>query len=306
MKLKENLKKISAELGFNKLHVCKAGKVSLEEAKFFTQWLNNKYHADMKFMEDNIHKRFDPALLFGNQISSVIILTCNYYYNGNEKELLQAKYKISRHALGKNYHKVIKKKLKIFSEEFVKLYNGNIKTYIDSAPVLEKYWAKRSGIGLTGKNTTLIIPELGSYVFLAVCFTDVELDPDIITEGKICAGCNLCIDACPTGALVAPYTLDARKCISYLTIEHKDQFNENTPKWEKWIWGCDICQEVCPHNNNPPETEIKEFRILPQLLSLINGDFISGNFDKLLSETSLSRGRKERISRNINWVDKSR
>ncbi len=238
------IKRIALDLGFMSCGISNAEFLE-EEAPRLTAWLKNGLHGKMSYMENHFDKRLDPTKLVPGS-KSVVSLLYNY-----STENLQPKDapKIAKYAYGEDYHFVVKDKLK----EFFERINTNIgevggRVFVDSAPVLEKSWASKSGLGWVGKNTNLINPKKGSFFFLAELILDIPLIPDGPMR-DFCGTCTKCIDACPTDAL-APYSIDASKCISYLTIELKDEVipNQFKDKMEDWIFGCDICQDVCPWN----------------------------------------------------------
>jgi epoxyqueuosine reductase len=238
------VKQLATKAGFDYCGISSAEFLE-QEAPKLENWLKNNNHGQMRYMENHFDKRLDPRILVPGA-KSVISLMVNYY---PEKEQSKNAPKISRYAYGDDYHKVIKDMLfSLFKQ--MKTAVGNIegRVFVDSAPVLEKAWAKNSGLGWVGKNTNLIKPSAGSYFFLAEIISDLELEAD----GPIkdyCGTCTRCIDACPTDALATPYVLDAQKCISYFTIELKEAIPEwAKDKMENWMFGCDICQEVCPWN----------------------------------------------------------
>jgi len=302
--LSKLLEKEAISLGFARMGICKSETVDEKTARYYNEWVDLGYHSGMEYLSKNRQKRLDPGLLWEHETKSVIVLAINYYSSLSEELLKKSRYKIARYAHGKNYHNVIKKKLKIFCNKFEQITGGSIRAYIDTAPIMEKYWAAKAGIGIQGKNTCMISPEFGSWIFLACCITNVELESTGIFTKDLCGSCTLCLDACPTGALVSQGKLDTRKCIAYLTIEHKEEFNEKTPEWKDWIWGCDICQQVCPHNQNIDETKTKDFSIMPAIRNLMNGHFNPETFEEQFSVTSLKRGGKHRILRNIQWIEK--
>ncbi len=300
----DNLRSEAEKLGFSSFGICRAEPVAEEDAQYYLQWVEKGCHAGMDYLAQNIDKRLNPALMTTFEAKSVIVMAMNYYFPEHESLLEHSTFKISRYAMGGNYHPVMRKKLEYFCGYFSTLTGGNIKAYVDTSPILEKYHAKKAGLGNMGKNTCLIIPSAGSWVFLAICITDVDLPTDQPFSRDLCGNCKTCISACPTGALTAAGQLDARLCISYLTIEHKTEFTAETPRWHDWIWGCDICQEVCPHNQNPGKSTIDEFRILPKITKLMNGQFNEDTFDKEFAGTSVKRGGVKRIPRNMKWVGK--
>jgi epoxyqueuosine reductase len=293
--VKETLTKEALKLGFSKIGICKGGTVDQQAVSHYQNWIEDGFHGNMAYMAENITKRFNPNELWEHPLRSVIVLAMNYFSVENDKLLQSSRYKISRYAMGSNYHNVMKKKLKKFCGIFEQLTGSNIKVFVDTAPILEKYWAVQSGVGNIGKNTCLIVPPFGSWVFLAVCITDAELTVDEVLQKDVCGKCRRCIDACPTGALVAPGKLDARRCIACLTVEGKTENLEQAPDWKHWIWGCDICQEVCPHNSKPQETEVSDFHAKHIVKELMDGKYCPITLDEKLKGTSLKRGGALRI-----------
>ncbi|MFA9290416.1 MAG: tRNA epoxyqueuosine(34) reductase QueG [Solirubrobacteraceae bacterium] len=253
----ELIKSKALEFGFISCGISKAEFLE-EEAPKLENWLKNNFHADMSYMENNFDKRLNPKLLIEGS-KSVISLIYNYYTT--EKQANNT-YKIAKYAYGDDYHVVIKNKLK----ELVKVLQNEIgefsvRIFVDSAPILERAWAKKSGLGWIGKNTNLLTKKLGSFYFIAEIITDLNLIYDNPTKDH-CGSCSACIDACPTKAFVAPYILDSSKCISYLTIENKNEIpSEFKNKLEDWIFGCDICQEVCPWNKFSLQHKDESFKI---------------------------------------------
>lgn len=250
----------AVELGFDACGMAPAGEVDVEMRTRFTTWLSDCRHGKMQYMKNHMEKRLDPVSLVPGA-KSVICLAMNYHRKGFQPE--DAQYKISQYAAGKDYHTVIKKKLYLLLDFILSIAPGkNARVFTDSAPVLERYWAQKSGLGATGKNACLILPRKGSYFFLSEIIIDLELDYDTPFEKDLCGNCTRCIDACPTGAISAPGVIDAKSCISYLTIELKDEIPDAfRGKTADCIFGCDICQDVCPHNikfavpANEPEFE---------------------------------------------------
>ncbi len=297
------LKIQAQELGFSALGVSRVHTVEDDVAAWFRQWIDNEFHGEMHYMAEHSDKRLNPALLTPFQPASIIVMAMSYFYSDDQDVLNNSKYKISRYAFGKNYHLVMRKKLENFCRFFIEQTGGQIKAYNDTSPVLEKYWAQKAGLGGIGKNTCLIVPGYGSWVFLAVCLTDVALEPDHPFEKNLCGSCTKCIDACPTGAIVGAGKLDASKCIACLTVEHQSEFDDATLQWNDWIWGCDVCQEVCPHNRSVTESVVNEFKLLPKIVNLMNGSFNPMTYDTEYAGTSVKRRGLERIPRNKKWVD---
>lgn len=242
------VRQTASELGFDYCGISKAGFLE-EEAPRLEKWLAQGMHGEMKYMENYFDKRLDPRLLV-NGAKSVVSLLLNYY-PGTEKEAAPARSytKISKYAYGTDYHFVIKDKCKTLLEKLkAGIGDVNGRCFVDSAPVLDKAWARKSGLGWVGKNANLINKESGSFFFIAELIIDVELEPDGPVK-DFCGTCTKCIDACPTEAIVAPYIVDGSKCISYFTIELKDNIPEAYKgKLDNWAFGCDVCQDVCPWN----------------------------------------------------------
>ncbi len=256
----ESIKNKSFELGFSSCGMARA-KALVDNKQLLGKWLESGYHAGMAYMANHFEKRIDPTLLVPGA-KSVVSVSLNYF--PSKKQPKKAFYQISRYAYGRDYHFVIKDKLHQLAQHMTSLAGKHTyRVFTDSAPVFERSWAKQAGIGTYGKNTCLIIPRKGSYHFLGEIITSMELTPDAPLGKDLCGKCNKCLDACPTQALVAPGILDANKCISYLTIEHKENIpGTYTGKLNGWIFGCDICQEVCPHNRFAKGHNIKAFERL--------------------------------------------
>jgi epoxyqueuosine reductase len=295
------IKTKAKELGFDFCGISKAGFLE-EEAPIFENWLHKGKHGKMLWMENYFDKRLDPTKLVEGA-KSVISLLLNYY---PEKEINQSDYKISKYAYGKDYHGVIKEKLKILlSSVREKFGDINGRIFVDSAPVMDKVWAKKSGLGWIGKNTNLINRETGSFFFIAELITDLELEYD----GPIkdyCGTCTRCMDACPTDALAKPYVIDASKCISYLTIELKDEIPaEFKEKLDNWIFGCDVCQDVCPWNSFSRTHSEKAFHPNPLLLEFKNEnweDLSEELFDKLFKNSAIKRTKYKGLMRNVRFI----
>lgn len=262
--LKNKLKSQALELGFLDLKIALANEMHSETDKL-SRWLEDGMHADMKWLERNIDKRRDIRLVLENA-KSVIVLSHSYFTNLDyaESEISAGKAgKISRYAWGDDYHDVLMPKMKIL-ESLIIEKNPDSKNlcYIDTGPILEKQWAVRAGIGWQGKNSLVLSPDYGSYFFLAIIISTVEFEPDPPITDR-CGTCVKCIQACPTQAIIADSIVDSRKCLSYWTIEakhHIDIPQEISENMKGWLFGCDICQEVCPWNKNKPKiTEFVSF-----------------------------------------------
>ena len=306
MDLKNNytefIKLKAKELGFMSCGISKSGFLS-HEADRFESWLKNNYHGKMSYMERNFDKRLDTTKLVENS-KSVISLTYNYY----PKKVLKSDstFKISKYAHGKDYHLVLKKKLKqllnIIKDKFGS-FEGRV--FVDSAPILERAWAKKSGLGWIGKNTNLINKQSGSFFFLAEIIVDLELNYDNTTTDH-CGSCTACIDACPTNAIYEPYKLDASRCISYYTIELKESFSSNlSSDFKDWIFGCDICQDVCPWNRFSKANDEVLFETIPEISNFNKADWIDlteETFKKVFKESPIKRSKFKGLKRNINYV----
>ena len=277
-----------------------------EEAKRLEKWLNQNMHGKMHYMENHFEKRIDPTKLVPGA-KSVISLTYNYDTSKQQKDSTAPK--ISKYAYGKDYHFVIKRKLKSllqFMNETIGEVNG--RCFVDSAPVLERDWAKRSGVGWVGKNTMLINPKQGSYFFLAELIIDLELESDHPIK-DYCGTCRRCIDACPTQAISENgYILDGSKCISYFTIELKEAIPEEfAGKFENWMFGCDICQEVCPWNRFSKPHQEPEFEPHERLLEMSKKEWeelTEDVFKEIFRKSAVKRTKFEGLKRNINFLKK--
>ncbi len=266
-----------------------------EQAKFLENWLKQGKHGTMKFMENHFELRINPRKLFPNT-KSVIIALANYY---NPKQIPTDKPQISRYAYGIDYHFVLKKRLKQVFDNLSTSYGSfSYRIFTDSAPIMEKVWAQKAGLGWISKNTNLITRKKGSYHFIATILTDLELEYDKPVEKDFCGKCNRCIEACPTQALT-PFQIDATRCISYQTIETKELIPEDFPL-KGWAFGCDICQEVCPWNRFSKQTDFQEFSPLPQIINFSIEDWenLSGNQYKKLP-SPITRVRKNKFIDNL-------
>ena len=244
--LTSKLKEKAADLGLDACGIARATAL-VEQKPVLTDWLAKGYHAEMGYMANHFEKRLDPRKLVPGA-KSVVVVAQNYYpANAMPSE---SYYKVARYAYGKDYHSVVKKKLYNLAKFLTQTAGEHtFRVFCDSAPVMERSWAKVAGLGNYGKNTCLILPRKGSFFFLGELITSLELEPDIPFGKDLCGSCTKCMDACPTRAIIAPGVLDSNKCISYLTIEHKGEIPKAyKDKCERWIFGCDICQEACPHN----------------------------------------------------------
>ena len=301
------IKEKAIELGFHKVGVAKAAKTEQEQERL-NEWLDQKKHADMEWIENRKSERGNIFNYF-SEAKTVISLGMNYYV-GKEQSDLTSDFKFSNYAWGDDYHLVIKSKL--FSLlEFIKNKKPNVKglVCVDTAPIMEKVWAQRAGLGWQGKHTNLISTDFGSWLFLGEIIIDFELEPDDPFTKDLCGSCTACIDACPTHAL-GEYELDSGKCISYLTIEHRGDFIEGHDDLDGWIYGCDICQEVCPWNIS--FSKISEEKYFEPRTDIINNtdqkwlEIDQEKFSTLFKKSAAKRTKLMGLKRNIKSVNESK
>lgn len=299
------IKAEAKRLGFDYCGISKAEFLE-EEAPRLESWLKSSMHGQMQYMENYFDKRLDPRLLVDGA-KSVISLLLNYYPSQAQSD--PSAPKISKYAYGKDYHFVIKDKLK----ELTHFINENIgevsgRAFVDSAPVLDRAWAKRSGLGWIGKNSNLINKESGSFFFIAELIVDLDLEYDGPVK-DYCGTCTRCIDACPTDAIIAPYVVDGSKCISYFTIELKENIPADVKgKFENWSFGCDICQDVCPWNRfSSPHSE-PLFDPAPGLLDMKANEWheiTEEVFQKLFRDSAVKRTKYKGLKRNLEFLKPS-
>ncbi|MDC0230666.1 tRNA epoxyqueuosine(34) reductase QueG [Aureispira] len=293
------------ELGFGFVGIAQAKELTSEAMKL-EMWLNQGMHGQMSYMANHFDKRIDPRKLVDGAKSVVTLL---YNYHNPEIQEDTSAPKISQYAYGKDYHQVVKKKLHHlinYIQEEIGEVNG--RCFVDSAPVLERDWAKHSGVGWIGKNTLLITRKQGSYFFLAELIIDLELEYDAPIK-DYCGSCTRCIDACPTGA-IAPegYWMDGSKCISYFTIELKEQLPEDMKgKFDNWMFGCDVCQQVCPWNSFAKRHQEPDFEPHPDLMQMTKGDWeeiTEEVFRKVFQKSAVKRTKYTGLVRNIQFIKK--
>lgn len=270
------------------------------EALFFDRWLKEGNHAGMAYMENHREIRLNPAGLVEGA-KTVISVALNYY---PEQKLPPEAPHIAYYAYGKDYHFVIKEMLdELWSAVTGQTDTGTARFFTDSAPILERYWAWKAGLGWIGKNTNLIIPGKGSFFFLGEIVTTLEADQYDTPQKNRCGSCSRCLDACPTGALEGPRHLNARKCLSYLTIENRGEIpTEQASRLGNRLYGCDTCQEVCPWNRFARPTQIEAFRPKPTLLSLRKEDlkvFSREDYNRIFAKSAVKRAKYEGLIRNI-------
>ncbi len=295
------IKAEAQRLGFLSCGISKAGFLE-EEAPRLERWLNNNMQGEMHYMENHFDKRLNPTLLV-DDAKSVISLLLNYYPSEIQNP---ESYKISKYAYGEDYHFVIKDKLKDLLH-FIQAEIGEVsgRAFVDSAPVLDKAWAAKSGLGWIGKNANLLSKQVGSFFFIAELIVDLDLEYDGVTTDH-CGSCTACLDACPTEAIVAPYVVDGSKCISYFTIELKDNLpQEMKGKFDDWMFGCDVCQDVCPWNRFSKPHNEPLFNPNPELLSFTKKDWkeiTEETFRKIFKNSAVKRTKLTGLSRNINFL----
>ncbi|MEN2413927.1 tRNA epoxyqueuosine(34) reductase QueG [Flavobacterium mesophilum] len=295
------IKDEAKRLGFLSCGISKAGFLE-EEAPRLEKWLNNNHNGQMAYMENHFDKRLDPTLLV-DDAKSVVSLLLNYFPSESQNP---DSFKISKYAYGQDYHFVIKEKLKELLhsiEENIGAVSG--RAFVDSAPVLDKAWAAKSGLGWIGKNSNLITQKVGSFYFIAELILDLDLEYDHKVTDH-CGSCTACIDACPTQAILAPYIVDGSKCISYFTIELKENIpNEMKGKFDEWMFGCDTCQDVCPWNRfSKPHSE-PLFNPNPDLLSFSKKDWTEiteETFRSVFKNSPIKRTKFEGLKRNIKFL----
>jgi len=296
------IKAEAKRLGFMSCGVSKAGFLE-EEAPRLERWLKQNMHGEMHYMANHFDKRLDPTLLVDGA-KSVISLLLNYYPERTQNQ--SDNYKISKYAYGEDYHFVIKDKLKsllAFIQEKIGEVNGRV--FVDSAPVLDKAWAKRGGLGWVGKHSNLIAKQTGSFFFIAELICDVELEYDLPVADH-CGTCTACIDACPTDAIEQPYVVNGSKCISYFTIELKDQIPADmSEKFQDWVFGCDICQDVCPWNRFAQPHNEPAFLPNEKLLNFSKKEWTEltqETFSEVFKKSAVKRAKYTGLVRNIRYL----
>jgi epoxyqueuosine reductase len=273
-----------------------------EEAPRLEKWLKNNMQGEMRYMENHFDKRLDPTKLVDDS-KSVISLLLNYY---PEETQTENSFKLSKYAYGTDYHFVIKDKLKSLLN-FIQEEIGDVhgRAFVDSAPVMDKAWAAKSGLGWIGKHSNLLTQQVGSFYFIAELIIDLELEYDLPTTDH-CGTCTKCIDACPTQAITEPYVVDGSKCISYFTIELKEKIpTDFKGKFDDWMFGCDICQDVCPWNRFSKAHSEPLFNPNPELLSMTKKDWeeiTEDVFKEIFKDSAVKRTKFEGLKRNIKFI----
>ncbi|MEO6729740.1 MAG: tRNA epoxyqueuosine(34) reductase QueG [Ferruginibacter sp.] len=297
------IKSLAAKLGFDHCGIAKAVVLN-EDARRLETWLNKGMQGSMQYMENHFDLRIDPAKLVPGA-KSVITLLLNYF---PEQKQFDDEVKIAKYAYGNDYHEVIKEKLKSFLAE-IKSSIGEVngRGFVDSAPVLERSWAQKTGLGWIGKNGNLINKQSGSFFFIATLIVDLELEYDAAFAKDYCGTCTRCIDNCPTDAILPDKVIDGSKCISYFTIELKDALIPDAMKgkFDSWMFGCDVCQDVCPWNSFAKPTTESSFAPLPAVLNFTINDWeelTEENFKRIFKNSPLKRSKFAGIKRNLTFI----
>lgn len=306
MKSKANytqlIKDEAKRLGFFSCGISKAEFLE-EEAPRLEKWLQKEMHGEMSYMENHFDKRLDPTKLVEGS-KSVISLLLNYFPTATQQDPEAPK--ISKYAYGQDYHHVIKKKLRKL-QEFITEHIGEVngRAFVDSAPVLDKAWAAKSGLGWIGKNSNLLTQQVGSFYFIAELIVDLELEYDMPVTDH-CGTCTACIDACPTQAIVDPYVVDGSKCISYFTIELRNEIpSEYQGQFDNWMFGCDVCQDVCPWNRFSKPHNEPLFNPNPELLEMTKKDWeeiTQEVFSKVFQKSAVKRTKFSGLQRTIQFL----
>ena len=299
----EIVKNLAAGYGFDYCGIAKAQLLD-EDARRLENWLSKGMHGSMQYMEEHFDMRIDPSKLVPGA-RSVITLLLNYY---PEQQQMADAPKISKYAYGNDYHEVIRARLKLFFQQ-IKEQVGEVhgRGFVDSAPVLERAWAQKAGIGWIGKNGNLINKKSGSFFFIATLIVDLELEYDDAFVKDYCGTCTKCIDNCPTDAILPDKVIDGSKCISYFTIELKDALIPGAMKgkFDNWMFGCDVCQDICPWNRFSSSTDEISFTPIPEILNLSSNDWeelTEESFRSIFKNSPLKRAKFEGIKRNLNFI----
>jgi len=297
------IKQISKQLGFDYCGIAQATPLP-EEARKLEAWLNKGMHGQMRYMENHFDLRVDPTKLVPGA-KSVITLLYNYYPAQKQKPDVP---QIAKYAYGNGYHEVIREKLNgLLAQIREKIGTVNGRGFVDSAPVLERAWAVKSGLGWVGKNGNLIHKQSGSFFFIATLITDLELQADAPFAKDYCGTCTRCIDACPTNAILPDKVIDASRCISYFTIELKEMLfpDEMQGKFDNWLFGCDVCQDVCPWNRFSKPHNEPAFNPIPEILNLSSSEWeamTEEQFRRIFKYSPLKRAKYKGILRNLKFI----
>lgn len=286
---------VATELGFSKIGIAKASEVPQSVIDHYNQWIASNYHGEMSYMERYENIRFNPKLLLENA-QSIIAIAINY--NSFIKTTSNSP-QFASYSLGDDYHEIVRDKLFQLASFIQGNWGGETRICVDTAPIFERYWAQQAGVGFIGRNSMLIVPEIGSYVFIGLILTTIAFQPDKPCSLD-CLGCNACIRHCPGNAISLSGIIDARRCHSYLTIEYRGELPEDLNLGDQ-VYGCDICQSVCPHNLNTPITKITEFLPRKEILSLSHDDIevmTQKEFSRIFRHSAIKRTKLTGLQRN--------
>ncbi len=298
----EQIRTEAIRLGFNDCGFSKAGRLE-EDAGHLKTWLDRGLHGTMSYMETHFDKRVDPRNLLQGAKSVISVILS---YHSTQTQYDKTAPVLSKYAYNKDYHKVLKKRLRLLLK-FIKseISECNARIFVDSAPVLERAWAARAGLGWIGKNSNLISPKFGSFVFIGSLITDLELEYSTAIK-DMCGGCTKCLTSCPTGAIIRPKIIDAAKCISYFTIEYKGELPQLlNEKFQNRVFGCDICQDVCPWNRNAPVHDVDEFKPADGLMTMTKEQWKNLNeeeYVRIFSGSAVKRAGFNGLKRNIDFI----
>lgn len=297
------IKQKAKQMGFTAVGISKAEFLASEAPKL-EQWLNNNHHGEMAYMANHFDKRLDPTLLVEGA-KSVVSLLYNYYTPVKQQDATAPK--ISKYAYGQDYHEIIRDKLNALLLELkTEIGEINGRAFVDSAPVLERAWAAKSGLGWIGKNGNLINKGSGSFYFISELIIDLELEPDVAMNTNHCGTCTACLDACPTQAIIKPGVVDGSKCISYFTIELKDAIPAHMQgQFDNWMFGCDVCQDVCPWNRFAKPHNEPNFVPSKELMGFSKQDWIElteDTFKKVFKKSPVKRTKYNGLKRNIDFL----
>ena len=303
--LTEYIRTYALSIGFDACGFAKAGFME-HEARRLEEWLVQNRQASMQWMSNNFDKRVDPTVLVPD--SKTVISVLASYYHPSQQQLIGStdQPQIAKYALGRDYHKVIKQKLKILFD-FIRTEIGDVqgRIFVDSAPVLDKAWAQRAGLGWIGKNSNLLNKKIGSYFLIGELIIDLDLSPDA-PQTDHCGTCTRCLDACPTNAIYEPYRVDANKCISYWTIEHRGDIEASYHSGiQNWVFGCDICQDVCPWNSHVRIAKFADLHPRERILDKSINEWQSiseEDFNSLFEGSPVKRTKYEGFRRNLSIV----
>lgn len=303
--ISQKIKDLAAEIGFDACGICSAGEVDSTTKSYLKKWLDESYQADMHYMESHWEKRCNPAKLVEGT-KSIVCLALNYY---PDRKQAPEHPQFAYYAYGKDYHDVMKANMQeLFDKIKVFIPNLEGRMFCDTAPLLERYWAAKAGIGFIGKNSLLIIPHKGSYFFLGELLLNIELAYDE-PLGISCGNCNRCIESCPTQAIVSPYVVDSNKCISYQTIENKGSISSSIiPNLQNQLYGCDICQQACLWNRFALPHAVAEFEPSDAFLSLSTEKLESLSVEEyrtIFKGSAVKRAKYEGLKRNLEAIKQS-